>query len=104
MPLNREPGCRAVIGEQLLVSCLDHRVAVVGGVRLRVRRKTRARSGVGIAMRTGHQIAARIGVLEYGDSLALGSAVRDGMHGLMAQLAGGAVVDDERPEAVVHVT
>lgn len=55
-------------------------------------------------MRPGHQIAARVGLLKHGDSLALGGAVCDGMHRLVAQLAGGAVVDDERPEAVVHET
>lgn len=55
-------------------------------------------------MRPGHQIAARVGLLKHGDSLALGGAVCDGMPRLVAQLAGGAVVDDERPEAVVHET
>jgi hypothetical protein len=42
--------------------------------------------------------------LEHGHSLYLGVTVRYGMHGLVAQLAGGLAIDEERPEAVVHET
>jgi hypothetical protein len=55
-------------------------------------------------MRPGHQKAARVGVFEYGHSLYVGVAVKDGMHGLVAQLARGIAIDEERPEAVVYET
>jgi hypothetical protein len=47
MPLNREPGCGAVISEQFLVSRLNDSAAVMGGVRLPAVRQIRARCGVG---------------------------------------------------------
>ena len=53
-------------------------------------------------MRAGHDVAPRVGVLEHGHGLALGGTVGNGVDGLVAQLAGGAVVDNERAEAVVH--
>jgi hypothetical protein len=55
-------------------------------------------------MRPGHQKAARVRVFEHGYGLYLGGAVRDGMHGLVAQLAASFAMDDERPESAVHET
>jgi hypothetical protein len=53
-------------------------------------------------MRPGHQKTARVGIFEHGHSLNVGVAVKDGMHGLVAQLPRGIVIDEERPEAVVY--
>jgi hypothetical protein len=55
-------------------------------------------------MRSGHQKSARVGIFEHGHSLNVGVFVKDGMHGLVAQLARGIAIDEERPEAVVYET
>jgi hypothetical protein len=52
-------------------------------------------------MRSGHQKTARVGIFEHVHSLNVGVFVKDGMHGLVAQLPRGIVIDEERPETVV---